>query len=637
MRVLVALLGAGALVALVAVSATLSSPPGRASLLGASQVFDSNVPVQWDAGARTEGTSGLSRYFKSAGADLAKLPEAHTFQLAQVSSSFARHQQLHSKDWDESKWSKEHRRNVGLGIVDKDSAKGIWHSGGEHAEAWDGIDKIFPTDTQYAFEEDHIGKGESAKMRAYVGHVANQLRLMELELEKQGQGAGAQRLRSVLEAGQSALSKIQQGGVQEKAVVPQLRQVKAGRERSGLRAHYLSSESARNDISSYFKSIESATEKENRDNTRACGESDSAPLPLHQLRAIPSQEAEQQDLTAKAFASEFASKLAEGIQGSPDAAQRSDSCQLCVKIFGCMDCCEPVCKKEKETPTTARKEARAPIKASARGAPTRVNADAQALAKKAAEMMKVLVERSMQKTLKASSETSKEPSLSRMPCECKSDECKECPGDENARQRYSGKLSRARRALREAERAVAKTNDILVERVAALHATNAMAMKQELGSYGPESDDEVWPAREPTPGKSEQVASGASDVIRGLIEEVDLAQQKAHALRQRMETAERAAQYGAEVTAEQRHLIRELSEQLEEQAGTAGKVISVYDAAGLSRYGGERAEKLATRSVLPFYEQPGEGGAGVRAAVKFFEEHPMQVKADIGGHPIISS
>lgn len=123
--------------------------------------------------------------------------------------------------------------------------------------------------------------------------------------------------------------------------------------------------------------------------------------------------------------------------------------------------------------------------------------------------------------------------------------------------------------LHSAEQAVSKSNDILLERIAALEATNDMAVKQGLGAYGPLSSEDVWPDREPAPGKSEQIASGASDVVRNLVQQVGLAQAKANRFQARLEQAEWAAQHGAEVTAEQKHIIRELSAQLDEQTQTA--------------------------------------------------------------------
>lgn len=60
-----------------------------------------------------------------------------------------------------------------------------------------------------------------------------------------------------------------------------------------------------------------------------------------------------------------------------------------------------------------------------------------------------------------------------------------------------------------------------------------------------------------------------------------------------------------------------------------------YTASGLSRYGGRGIEELATDSTRPFYER-GSGGAKVDKAVRFFERHPQQVKANMGPHPIIS-
>ena len=105
----------------------------------------------------------------------------------------------------------------------------------------------------------------------------------------------------------------------------------------------------------------------------------------------------------------------------------------------------------------------------------------------------------------------------RQPCECDSAECGNCPENQDEVRKgvrgRSGRVSvnakvvadkKTNQALKKAEKAVAKSNAILQERVAALEATNAMAIRQGLGVYGELSgDDSEWQAREPYPGKSE--------------------------------------------------------------------------------------------------------------------------------------
>ena len=119
--------------------------------------------------------------------------------------------------------------------------------------------------------------------------------------------------------------------------------------------------------------------------------------------------------------------------------------------------------------------------------------------------------------MKEDEKTGLRKKASRQPCECDSADCGNCPENQDevrkgARGR-SGRVSvnakvvadkKTDQALKKAEKAVAKSNAILQERVAALEATNAMAIRQGLGVYGELSgDDSEWQAREPYPGKSE--------------------------------------------------------------------------------------------------------------------------------------
>jgi hypothetical protein len=48
-----------------------------------SSSLRSNTPVQWDSPAVSSDLDGLSRYYNSAGADLKKIPDARTVELAE--------------------------------------------------------------------------------------------------------------------------------------------------------------------------------------------------------------------------------------------------------------------------------------------------------------------------------------------------------------------------------------------------------------------------------------------------------------------------------------------------------------------------------------------------------------------------
>ncbi len=74
-------------------------------------------------------------------------------------------------------------------------------------------------------------------------------------------------------SGKSALANIEQQVRGEEAMhsartVPQLSQVVKPLHRVGLRAHYVSAKSARNDIDSYFDHMGNEAERENEDNAK---------------------------------------------------------------------------------------------------------------------------------------------------------------------------------------------------------------------------------------------------------------------------------------------------------------------------------------------------------------------------------
>lgn len=154
---------AAVLAACVLVVVLLASSPGQQRSALFSQPFDSNLPVQWDSSAHVD-LDGLSRYYSAASAHLRNAaPHAH-MALKSVRSRAAREMQLaqmpqtqqlgQSNDWDEQHWSPEHYINVAGSRVDDITAKGIWKN---KDEAWDGIDKVLPTDTRYEYQTMHTG------------------------------------------------------------------------------------------------------------------------------------------------------------------------------------------------------------------------------------------------------------------------------------------------------------------------------------------------------------------------------------------------------------------------------------------------------------------------------------------------
>jgi len=190
----------------------------------------------------------------------------------------------------------------------------------------------------------------------------------------------------------------------------------------------------------------------------------------------------------------------------------------------------------------------------------------------------------------------------RLPCDCDTADCSNCPRREEVRrsgrsgQDIGAKVvreQRKNRALKTAELAVAKSNAILQERVAALEATNAMAIRQGLGVYGDLSgDDTEWQAREPYPGKSETLGNSV------LQPAMDLQKQLFGANRQ----------------------VKLLKSQLAAQQKRPKSAASHRPAA--RRRGAYMRDGKANQDILPFFEQPGYGGKNL---VKDVREYRREV------------
>lgn len=499
-----------------------------------------------------------------------------------------------------SEWSRRHTAAVGQGQVDQQSSEGIWHS---KSEAWKGIDDVFPTDTRYAYQSDHEDRGDSAKVKKFIDHVKSQLSVFEKSLPR-GDSSTADKaeissLQKVLEAGKASLARIE-GEVQshgaaspshKAAQASQLRQQPSSSHRRpaaapahGLRAHYISDKSARNDIASYFDQMDRATESENRDNAEAVEHEHVG------SRTTQAKETKTQQLASsgnneamEAFARRFGNNMGAQLSQDKDLTPvtQSESCELCVKIFGCESCCEGVCTPGEPPSTSATK---------------RISSSSK---------------------------------LARTLCMCTSKGCEECLDEGRV-----GADGRVRETLEEASKAVATTNSILRDRIAALEATNSMAVRQRLtGAYGEESDDAVWSSREPYVGKSETVASGASDLVKQLAKDAGLARARDAQLRARLATVEKVALEGAVASERQRREISRLEEEVAAEPRAAKRSGPAAPLLGLAKYGEEAAAADVSR---PFWELSRRGRRATRQAVEFFEDHPNQARADQGPHPIIS-
>ena len=327
--------------ATVVVLLVFSPGPQHAALF--SEPFDSNLPVQWDSSAHVD-LDGLSRYYAAAAAHLRNAaPRGHMalkfvhpraareMQLAQVPAPT---QQLgQDNDWDEKHWSPQHYVNVAGSRVDDITAKGIWKN---KDEAWDGIDKVLPTDTRYEYQTLHVGHGQEAKMEAFLDHAHHQLKLLHDQLPKlavdKTSKSELDTLKGVLSVGEDALEKIERDTVQDDAETShvkiedelsdkdlglsdkfktvkgnQLRQqepkplldiqpdsvlnidasdpaVWGGGDpfknmgkphfhsQSARRKDYENSRSAKSEMNSYFQSLDAATQRENRRNAKMAGE-----------------------------------------------------------------------------------------------------------------------------------------------------------------------------------------------------------------------------------------------------------------------------------------------------------------------------------------------------------------------------
>jgi len=524
-------------------------------------------------------------------------------------------QSLDATDFDVSKWSQRHMNTVASNGVDARTAKGIWHS---KDEAWAGIDEVLPTDTPYAYQMQHSGDGEEAKMEAFLEHAKVQLRSLEKSLPKTAEGKDAAKLstlKKVLAAGDTAMKNIEaqtayqfSSRTEEAARPQQLRVLPAEsivqaapvrRTQLATTTHYETAESAADDLDSYFDNLGSQTEATNARNARKAGYSyrrrgasssqhtQTLQQPVvQQVLARPSPSKEDM----KDFAHEFAVQLATALKDSSKLSQRlqtqppegaSEGCVLCMKIAGCMDCCSPVCGEgnlENAEDDNAWLKHKAPVAT-------------PVLSDRLNELEKKVAELEQQKGRGRSA---------RRLCVCQTAECKECPdtSEEEVRASKVLHLVEEKEALHKAEKAVATTNAILRERVAAADALNKMAIKQGLGAYEPEADDAAWVAREPFPGKSETVASGMTDSVAQLSRQLMGAKRQIAAYKQELRTAEKAAIHGAVVTAKEKSIINAL------KATGANKV---------------HFNKQRTNLLQPFYRQPGYGGRAVDRTIKRFK------------------
>jgi len=509
------------------------------------------------------------------------------------------YQQLDQTNFDVSRWTQRHMNSVAENGVDDQTAKGIWHS---KNQAWAGIDEVLPTDTPYEYQTIHSGGGEEVKMRAFLEHANTQLRTLAKSLPKSAAGEDGKRLstlKKLLSAGEKALKGIEVQTAQERdpdhaakvAWAQQLSVLPAARPTQlATNSHYENAESASDDLDSYFDTLGRQTASVNARNAHKAGNrrvrralSSTGEKATQILQAAPmeSPRAAPNKNDMKRFARMFAVQLAAALKESatqtaslsmneqaPDGAP--EACVLCMKIAGCMDCCSPVCQEPDAAPKTARPAAN------------------QALFHRLAALEGEVG------TLEKGSSRGRGVTAARKLCDCQTAECRECP-DSDAEEARASKVLRLveeKEQLHKAEKAVAVTNAILRERVAAANALDKMAIHQGLGAYGDLSDDAVWPAREPFPGKSEQIASGAADSVGKLSKQLFGAKKQIAQMKAELHAAENAAIHGAVVTAKERSIIDKLKGRRQWLHYSAGRVAPYYKQPA---YGGDAVSKMVKR------------------------------------------
>ena len=657
------------------------------------QPFDSDLPVQWDSNVRDGDVDlgGLSRYYSAASAHLRHAaPEAHRalkqgqareMQLVQIPRSSGMKHQPHLR-----KWSPEHLMNVEASRVDDETVKGLWKN---KDEAWAGIDKVFPTDTRYEYETLHSGHGQEAKMQAFLDHAHNQLKLLNDDLPTLAADTHSTKelraLHDAISEGEDALKKIEHDTVEDDAKhahvelhddLPkpsdadlglsdefkvargsQLRQQSA-QARDATPIDYENARAAQSDMNSYFDALDKATLRENVvDASRAAGS--------FVRRRVEAERFMQ------ALASVLKPVQRQQLQSS------GSSCGMCIAVMGCKDCCELFCSDE--VAAGAKPVPKCPVNGgegdadgdaadaacdeSGRGeaeAESRLESEVQTLR---GEVDNLQQQQQQQNEKKGKGVAKARQGLSRIPCECTTPECRECPeSDYSVRVRRAGAAFRARqatrmrqynypginakavedvkgvatglgsgsmrgsrepcdcedaecgncpryrmrrgrgtrrdvaakvaatarenRALIKAGEAVAKSNAILKARVAALEATNALALRQGLGVYGPESgDDSKWQAREPFPGRSETFGTTVSRPIWRLQKQL----------------------FG-----------------LRRQVGRLAGRVREHHA---QKRGWYVQKGRADEDVLPFYEQPAYGGKHVAKLVRAYARR--QAEGDV--------
>jgi len=716
--------------------------------------FDSNLPIQWDDSASVD-LDGLSRYYSAASAHLRRgAPQGHMalkmLKPAREMSLVQLPKQMigEDKDWHERKWSNQHYMSVAGSRVDDTTAKGIWKS---KDEAWEGIDKVLPTDTRYEYQTMHSGHGQEAKMEAFLDHAHHQLKLLHdalpsLAADKESTKE-LETLKGVMSVGEDALEKIerdtiiddtgkshakrahemtdQELGLSDKFKVLQGNQLRQTPSLLARRAHYENAHSAKVNMNSYFTSLDAATQREDRSNAKRAGENvhevhrrDQLALD-HSTGRVSAEHEVQLHQGKKQQAERFMKALSAVL--NPQQVQKlqssDDSCGMCIAVMGCKDCCELFCTADGAA-ASAKPVPKCPLTAG-EDAETAAECDDSAAGDESAEgklegevrelkaQLKTAssVEQAQHATLEAeilkvSKQISTQHSgantqrhrthtgasdakAARMPCECSTQECKECPDsdyevrvrrdvsaaqqqqqmekqypaadaakfkkmfeqavkeagtaavkeaekeekaklnsaggikagrlpcdcdtadcgncpqEEQVRRRARGRSGQGiaakvvseekkNRALKKAEVKVAKSNAILQKRVAALQGTNAMAIRQGLGVYGDLSgDDTEWQAREPYPGKSETLGNSV------LQPAMDLQKQL----------------FGA------RREVKLLKSQLATQRSKRAN--SKKPPARRSTY---MRQGKANNDILPFYEQPGYGGKNLVKDVREFRK-----------------
>lgn len=254
---------------------------------------------------------------------------------------------------------------------------------------------------------------------------------------------------------------------------------------AAARAHYENSQAAMSEMDSYFASLNRKTQQENRKNARRAGEGvgevherDQRALDhstqklrlgkgMQQLKAAAPSKHQQALRFIKALSSVLSPQQLQQLKSS------SDSCGMCIAVMGCEDCCELFCTDEQNSAASTNKIPKCPLSGGDAGGDSGCDDSEVAATSDVSKLEGDM--KDLKKQLKVTSELDQAQhaaleaeikdvsthitsalqsakgtaaatkSARAAPCDCTTQECKECPeSDYDARARYSAAQEKQR-------------------------------------------------------------------------------------------------------------------------------------------------------------------------------------------------